>query len=57
LVKTFHASGYGQYVQQLKKRFKTVSVRKPAASRPGSAEVYLLARGLKADPDPVTESI
>ena len=57
LVKTFHASGYGQYVQQLKKRFKTVSVRKPAASRPGSAEVYLLARGLKPDPDPVTESM
>lgn len=47
LVKSFHGSGYGQYVHQLKKRFKTVAVRKPAASRPESAEVYLLARGLK----------
>jgi 23S rRNA (uridine2552-2'-O)-methyltransferase len=47
LVKTFHASGHGQYVHELKKRFKTVSVRKPAASRADSAEVYLLARGLK----------
>lgn len=56
LVKAFHASGYGQYVHQLKKRFKTVSVRKPAASRPESAEVYLLARGLKPDPVPPSET-
>jgi 23S rRNA (uridine2552-2'-O)-methyltransferase len=48
LVKSFHSSGFGQFVHQLKKRFSSVSVRKPAASRPGSAEVYLLARGLKA---------
>jgi len=49
LVKAFHSSGFGQYVHQLKKRFTAVSVRKPAASRSGSAEVYLLARGLKPD--------
>jgi 23S rRNA (uridine2552-2'-O)-methyltransferase len=48
LVKAFHASGYSQYVQELKKRFSSVVMRKPAASRPGSAEVYLLARGLKS---------
>ena len=48
LVKAFHASGYGQYVHELKKRFSSVVARKPAASRPGSAEVYLLARGLKS---------
>jgi 23S rRNA (uridine2552-2'-O)-methyltransferase len=47
LVKAFHASGFSQYVHQLKKAFRSVSVRKPAASRAGSAEVYLLARGLK----------
>jgi 23S rRNA (uridine2552-2'-O)-methyltransferase len=47
LIKTFHASGYSQTVHQLKKHFSTVSVRKPSASRPGSAEVYLLCRGLK----------
>lgn len=56
LVKAFHASGFSQYVQQLKRRFSTVSERKPAASRPGSAEVYLLARGLKGGTAPPTES-
>jgi 23S rRNA (uridine2552-2'-O)-methyltransferase len=47
LVKAFHSGGFGQIVHQLKRSFRTVSVRKPDASRPGSAEVYLLARGLK----------
>jgi 23S rRNA (uridine2552-2'-O)-methyltransferase len=49
LVKAFQASGYSQYVQQLKRRFRMVAVRKPAASRPGSAEVYVLARALRDD--------
>jgi len=48
LVKAFHGSGFSQFVHQLKIRFAAVSERKPAASRPDSAEVYLLARGLKA---------
>ena len=52
LVKAFQASGFSQFVEQLKKRFKSVAVRKPAASRPESSEVYLLARGLKAGQDP-----
>ncbi len=47
LVKAFQGSGYSQFVEQLKRRFRAVSVRKPAASRAESAEVYLLARGLK----------
>ncbi len=47
LVKAFHGSGFSQYVAALKRRFSSVEERKPAASRPGSAEVYLLARGLK----------
>jgi 23S rRNA (uridine2552-2'-O)-methyltransferase len=55
LVKTFHSSGFGQYVHQLKKRFSSVSARKPAASRPGSAEVYLVARGLKPVADAARE--
>jgi len=49
LLKAFHSSGFSQTVHGLKRRFSSVSVRKPAASRAGSAEVYLLARGLKAD--------
>lgn len=47
LVKAFQGSGYSQYVQQLKTIFRTVATRKPAASRDGSAEVYLLARGVR----------
>ncbi len=44
LVKAFQGSGYSQYVEQLKSIFRTVAVRKPAASRESSAEVYLLGR-------------
>ena len=47
LVKAFQGSGYSQYVHLLKRHFGSVAVRKPPASRVGSAEVYLLARGLK----------
>jgi 23S rRNA (uridine2552-2'-O)-methyltransferase len=47
LVKAFQGSGYSQYVQQLKTIFRTVATRKPAASRDESAEVYLLARGVR----------
>ena len=48
LVKAFHGSGYSQFVERLKRSFRTVAVRKPAASRESSSEVYLLARGLRA---------
>ena len=47
LVKAFHGSGYSQYVERLKKVFRAVAVRKPAASRETSAEVYLLGRQLR----------
>jgi 23S rRNA (uridine2552-2'-O)-methyltransferase len=47
LVKTFQGSGYSQFVEQLKRHFAKVQVRKPAASRQESAETYLLASGLK----------
>ena len=47
LTKAFQGSGFSQYVEQLKRRFRTVATRKPAASRAESAETYLLARGLK----------
>jgi 23S rRNA (uridine2552-2'-O)-methyltransferase len=50
VVKAFQGSGYSQLVRQLKNRFRTVAVRKPAASRSESSEVYLVARGLKAPP-------
>ena len=47
LVKAFQGSGYSQYVERLKKIFRSVAVRKPAASRETSAEVYLLGRELR----------
>ncbi len=46
LVKVFQGSGYQEYLNQVKERFKQVQVRKPKASRGRSTEVYLLARGL-----------
>lgn len=47
LVKAFQGSGYSQYVERLKKVFRSVTVRKPPASRDTSAELYLLARQLR----------
>ena len=36
-----------EFFQQLKRQFKTVATRKPDASRDRSAEIYLLASGLR----------
>ncbi len=47
LVKAFQGSGYSQFVERLKRDFRSVATRKPEASRESSAEVYLLARGRK----------
>ena len=48
VVKIFHGSGFEDFLGTLRKRFQSVAVRKPEASRSRSREVYLLARGLKA---------
>jgi 23S rRNA (uridine2552-2'-O)-methyltransferase len=56
LVKVFQGSGYSQYVEHLKRAFRSVSTRKPAASRESSAEVYLLARGVRpTNKDPAAD--
>ena len=47
LVKVFQGSGYQEFHHSLSLAFKKVAVRKPGASRDESAELYLLARGLK----------
>ncbi len=52
LVKVFQGSGYSQFVEQLKRSFVSVAVKKPPASRAESAETYLLARGLKVRGNP-----
>jgi len=47
LVKVFQGEGFDQYLRELRSYFKSVTVRKPKASRPRSREVYLLARARK----------
>lgn len=45
--KVFQGVGYEEYVKDVRSSFKQVIVRKPAASRPRSREVYLVAKGFK----------
>ena len=47
LLKVFTGEGLDAFKQALRKEFRQVLVRKPKASRPRSAEIYLLARGYK----------
>lgn len=43
--KVFQGEGFDQFVVDARNSFKRVKVMKPKASRPGSREVYLVARG------------
>lgn len=45
--KVFQGVGYEEYVKDVRSSFKQVLVRKPAASRPRSREVYIVAKGFK----------
>ena len=45
LIKLFHGVGFDDYVRDLRQRYSKVSIRKPAASRKRSPEVYALAQG------------
>jgi len=49
VAKVFHGEGYDDYVKEVRKYFEKVVVRKPDASRPRSREVYLVAKGFKAN--------
>ena len=44
LIKLVHGTGFDDYVRELRKRYGKVSIRKPAASRKRSSEVYALAQ-------------
>lgn len=44
LVKCFNGSGYSQIVEKFKSEFKTVSQKKPKASRDKSSEIFLLGK-------------
>lgn len=45
--KVFQGVGYEEYAKDLRSSFDKVIVRKPAASRPRSREVYLVGKGFK----------
>ena len=47
LVKVFQGYGFEEFVREMREVFKSVSTRKPDASRDRSAEIYLLGKGLK----------
>ncbi len=46
--KVFQGVGYEEYVKDVRRSFDKVVVRKPAASRPRSREVYIVGKGFKA---------
>jgi 23S rRNA (uridine2552-2'-O)-methyltransferase len=43
--KVFQGVGYEEYIKDVRNSFKKVVIRKPAASRPRSREVYVVAKG------------
>ena len=45
--KMFQGSGSDQYLKELRQHFEKVLIRKPAASRKESREVYLVAKGFR----------
>lgn len=45
LIKLFQGVGFDDYVRELRRRYARVAIRKPAASRRRSPEVYALAQG------------
>jgi 23S rRNA (uridine2552-2'-O)-methyltransferase len=47
VVKAFQGAGYEGFLKTLRKRFDTVLVRKPEASRSRSSEVYVVAKGFR----------
>ena len=48
VVKVFQGEGSDAYLKDVRTSFEKVSVRKPAASRARSREVYLVAKGFKS---------
>jgi len=45
--KVFQGVGYEEYLKDVRSSFDKVLIRKPAASRPRSREVYLVGKGFK----------
>ena len=49
IAKLFQGEGFDQFVRHVRTLFNSVSMNKPDASRAKSREVYLVAKGLKAN--------
>ena len=49
LIKLFQGTDFDNYVRELRRRYAKVAIRKPAASRKRSPEVYALAQGKLAN--------
>jgi 23S rRNA (uridine2552-2'-O)-methyltransferase len=47
VAKMFQGAGSDAFLKEIRSSFDKVSVRKPAASRPRSREVYIVARGFR----------
>lgn len=47
VAKIFHGEGFDAFVRDVRNLFEKVVIRKPAASRPRSREVYLVAKGYR----------
>lgn len=47
VAKMFQGAGSDDYLRQLRASFEKVLIRKPAASRPKSREVYVVAKGFR----------
>ena len=47
VAKVFQGAGSDAYVKELRASFQKLIIRKPAASRPRSREVYVVAKGFK----------
>lgn len=50
LIKLFQGAGFDDYLRELRRRYAKVSIRKPAASRRRSPEVYALAQDKLSSP-------
>jgi 23S rRNA (uridine2552-2'-O)-methyltransferase len=56
VVKVFQGAGSEAYIKDVRTSFDKVFVRKPAASRPRSREVYLVAKGFKGESEATSEA-
>ncbi len=47
VAKVFQGAGSEDYLRELRRSFEKLSIRKPAASRPKSSEIYVVAKGFR----------